>query len=395
MRKYKLNSYDIMILLLFLCCTKFFVPGRYNFGVYYLDIINLLVMGWCLLIILSQKLIPIKLDRYGTFAKPILLLYVFIVFEGIRSIILYGQSIKTILKVSYFYYILLVYFVLSIIINSRSKLEKFKYTFVFLNNICNVLWIIKFLIQLSGFTYHFYLLLFTLPINMSYALKGNYKKTGWFGIFTTGICLFVLSDNTAGRIAFLVVIIGEYLVYYMIHIKRKQEKMISMAIILIIFFISIFCGILGEYIYAIINENVGHQIRISAIEYYINQFCQHPILGMGVIDPLASNSLYQLVHGGVNKFGGVGQYYLEDVGIVGYLNQFGIIGIIIWYIILKNILAIIKRSDQNLVVQNTGFFLLICIMMISLMPTNKAPMPMLPILLTILSKNNEFNKDMQ
>lgn len=54
--------------------------------------------------------------------------------------------------------------------------------------------------------------------------------------------------------------------------------------------------------------------------YYFNGFMQHPIMGQGFIKPINS-ALTTLL------YGPYGFYYLEDVGIVGCLFTFGLVGV--------------------------------------------------------------------
>ena len=73
--------------------------------------------------------------------------------------------------------------------------------------------------------------------------------------------------------------------------------------------------------------------RIGAYKYYWNLFLQHPMFGIGYV----GNQL-------VNGFARVGVamgYYIDDIGIVGFIAQFGLLAVLINYVwyryILKNI----------------------------------------------------------
>lgn len=63
--------------------------------------------------------------------------------------------------------------------------------------------------------------------------------------------------------------------------------------------------------------------RLAMYAYYFNGFMQHPIMGQGFIKPINS-ALTTLL------YGQYGFYYLEDVGIVGYLFTFGLVGLFLF-----------------------------------------------------------------
>lgn len=74
-------------------------------------------------------------------------------------------------------------------------------------------------------------------------------------------------------------------------------------------------------------------MRLGAYAYYWNLFLQHPFFGIGYV----GNQL-------VNGFARVGVnmgYYIDDIGVVGFVAQFGLLAIlmmVVWYkYILKNI----------------------------------------------------------
>lgn len=63
--------------------------------------------------------------------------------------------------------------------------------------------------------------------------------------------------------------------------------------------------------------------RLAMYAYYFNGFMQHPIMGQGFIKPINS-ALTTLL------YGPYGFYYLEDVGIVGCLFTFGLVGVFLF-----------------------------------------------------------------
>lgn len=74
-------------------------------------------------------------------------------------------------------------------------------------------------------------------------------------------------------------------------------------------------------------------MRIGAYEYYWNLFLQHPLFGIGYVGN-------QLVNGYACVGVAIG-YYIDDIGVIGFIAQFGLLAVLIifvWYrYILKNI----------------------------------------------------------
>lgn len=77
-------------------------------------------------------------------------------------------------------------------------------------------------------------------------------------------------------------------------------------------------------------------MRIGAYKYYWNMFLQHPLLGIGYVGNQQ-----------VNGFACVGVakgYYVDDIGIVGFVAQFGVLAILIMFIWYRYVL---KNIDAN------------------------------------------------
>jgi hypothetical protein len=65
----------------------------------------------------------------------------------------------------------------------------------------------------------------------------------------------------------------------------------------------------------------GIMVRFQAIEFYMNQFYHHPLIGMGFI---STNGPFWYLAQGYD-----GLFYYDDVGIVGFMNRFGCIGLLL------------------------------------------------------------------
>lgn len=75
--------------------------------------------------------------------------------------------------------------------------------------------------------------------------------------------------------------------------------------------------------------------RERAIDLYMSQFYENPLLGMGFIRGVEGTDLYYLLRGTS------GNLTRTDVGFIGYLNTFGIIGAILFVLLFFKVFRVI------------------------------------------------------
>lgn len=100
----------------------------------------------------------------------------------------------------------------------------------------------------------------------------------------------------------------------------------------------LFFGSLSNEISAYFNADAGIMMRFNTIEFYMTQFREHPILGMGLLSSSKEVAGWQLL------YGEAGYFYRDDVGLVGLLNKFGICGLI-W--IISFLITVIKKEKRT------------------------------------------------
>lgn len=369
-------------------CVTLFVPRNiYNY-LYTTDVILVfLILLWILMVVLfylMTKNIPINnIDSY-LFGKNVLGLWFVTIIIVIYSVLKYNQSIFSFVNDFYYYIVLCWYFLFSFLIDSKKKLDCFKENLVKFVVILHLIGLLQ-VYLLQGTSYEcFYLDILIMPIicfeicNVKRTNKNLYLLstilTGWYVLF--------IYDNAAIMIIFGVMI--AYIIYsglFKYQSNKFKKSFIITSIILIIFF----TPIIIDSIIKFIKNDIGVTMRVYAIKYYITQFFDSPVFGMGFINPSWGETYEELLRGGLNVRDGYNQYYREDVGIIGFINQFGLLGII-WMVRLINN---IKKTLNN--VENLGIVLVLIIMCISLLPIDKAPIIILPIALLLLEKNALFN----
>lgn len=111
------------------------------------------------------------------------------------------------------------------------------------------------------------------------------------------------------------------------------------------------------------NADAGIRVRFSAIEFYMSQFKQVPVLGMGLISSSKDIAGWQLL------YGPAGYFYRDDVGIVGLLNKFGIAGLIWAVCFLRSASNNVKKimSVHAVIVRNIVMFCVITMINLSFM----------------------------
>lgn len=388
----KIKKDYLMIIIYFLCCTNFFVDGAYRFGLYYLDWIILEFFLLYVLYGIQLKGRIVLYNRKQHFEKCILLLLGINLLQIIYTHYVYHQPLLVCIKMSYFFLILLLYIPLKYTINSKSKNERIKKYLVTFSIVANFYILGRYFMQGIKICPHFYLLLLCLPIAMSYILC---KQNTFLGVVLMISSVAVLRwclSSTAFLIAYLAVSCTEifFFIWKRIYgqINRKIFIILCVGIMLIIYASG---GIQNNIRNGIISE-VGNQIRVYAVEYYVNIFKKNPLFGLGLVDPNYSESNYFIVHGGISELGGMNQYYLEDIGVIGFVCQFGLGGILVIYYMFKSLIDATIQATGICRMQNLGILILVIVMCISLAPFNKAPIQIIPLMFLIANNNAQINE---
>ena len=74
--------------------------------------------------------------------------------------------------------------------------------------------------------------------------------------------------------------------------------------------------------YALFYGDAGIAVRFRAIRHYLSHFYEYPLTGVGLISASKSLPGWQVL------YGPYGQYYRSDVGLIGLMSQFGMLGLL-------------------------------------------------------------------
>lgn len=173
--------------------------------------------------------------------------------------------------------------------------------------------------------------------------KRSYKKYFYcfFIVITFTYCLRVYQSRSV--LVYLIVIC--YTIY-MLKKKSLSKKMLAVFVALIACTILINTSYVSNFIDSFSSKGLyagSTTARKTAIVYYADLFYQNPICGVGALWSGCAKTLSVLR-------GPIGNSYLEDLGILGGIFKFGIIGLLLYLMMLIRMvrgLVYIKKNSNR------------------------------------------------
>ena len=178
--------------------------------------------------------------------------------------------------------------------------------------------------------------------------KDKDRIFSWAWILLTLTCIILVNQSRSTIFAVLGGVV--ILFYYRWGKLMKRAGCIGAAIKITLVALVVYYTY--NYVMGIINESISMKEassiqRIDAYAYYWMVFLQHPLVGVGFSSPnnLISEGTF------LNLF-------TDDIGIVGYLAQSGLLGILMQTMIVINYVKCIKRlnNDWKYLFLTIGFF---------------------------------------
>lgn len=134
-----------------------------------------------------------------------------------------------------------------------------------------------------------------------------------------------------------IICIGAICYMYLIYKQHTMKSLLRKIIIILLVIIVIFqTGIIQKVIYSFnVNSETGGttRSRIYAFDYFYNMYKNNPILGFGILD--TSNPRLLRLWSGPD-----GNRYIDDLGFLGMILQYGVLGIIIYLSIFIRMFSI-------------------------------------------------------
>ena len=318
------------------------------------------------IIIISIVIFTILLFGYRLFSQKHLIFGVIVlVFGGIYiiellvSYTIHDQGIVNAFVSSNYYLMPLGYFIYSYYFRKSNELESFKEIVINFTIILCILFTLQYI--LINFNIKFlnidfeqmrfgrlriyeagnYFINLGILFSFSYILenKGSIKKV-WKYILAVLLGLYSIVFISKGRIGLIIIIIS--MIGMVTYKYRKKIKKLIIATIAISIIILGFLrtDIAQTYIQQSKTIDASVTNRTNAINMYINQIKSNPIFGMGFIRDMDGSESTFLLRGPR------GTYTRTDVGLIGFTNCFGIVGLV-WYITFIYIILLYMYRIRN------------------------------------------------
>lgn len=351
------------------------------------DVTNILTII-AALILISNKVIKIgKIRIPKDSTKVLYAVFLIFVTNIIYCIIRYGESpIHTIFKTYY----LLTPIILTIALSMYIRTEdEYCYFMQILTKIIIFIAILTLLqlflgqksiyfwnIQNSQFRYGSYRITVAVYLQAFCAIYLfneclQYKRCR--DILGLSIIIASLSFGAKIRALILYLLISFYFIYWIRsgkHLNIKKIRIFLFVAFLIGIAVYIERGVIVSFFY-----EAGISVRFEAIRYYVNQWIRSPLFGQGNFR-VANNIELNLLDRGPFL-----NYYHDDVGIIGFLNYFGLVGIISLVYILLNLYKKIKKSRTNYSFVARGSLIFVCLGFISMNIMDSARIAVLSLLI--------------
>lgn len=162
-------------------------------------------------------------------------------------------------------------------------------------------------------------------ISVTKIINNSSSKYDYLNIFL-GFIHVVFINKTRTNVVYLTIVIL-ILCFNKIRISKLVKKIIFFTLLCIAIIAFLNLDTILMAVETFVKSDVSILARIEEIEYYFGQFLGRPLLGIGFLTGDKAVDNWQLI-GGNNP---LIYYYREDVGYIGFLNKFGVLGII-WFV---------------------------------------------------------------
>ncbi|KRO00386.1 hypothetical protein [Companilactobacillus kimchiensis] len=406
---------------------KFFLYIFLILQVNFFDLINIrnsFLNGWSsysqkkLFLIFVFIYIFLRLILYNAHFNPKIMrrhFSPFIIFLLISVVILifgtlykFDQTLFATILIAYYFFILLLYFPFSEYLNTWENWRYIIRRFIIFSSIVSIIKLVQSYILL-----HFGKLIFYLNTNFDYstALQRNFNVLGFtriassvdfvaFSVFIMliykaikGAIFSKLKDNVilffnvlflicVGQSrGYLIIIVVIILSILLMRVLKSVSKSIQIFFLVLILLIAMVCvGILIDKVFFVGSRSISMSIRQYAYQYYLKNIFNNGWFAFG----FARDDLYgSLIHGqSINYNGQIISANFDDVGIIGFLGKFGMLGVLNIIVFLWSSIQCFAESKYKQLSFLTYIFLFGC--WISLSPFDSQRIFYLPIILVFL-----------
>ncbi len=292
--------------------------------------------------------------RKGFFFNICSGLFFVLLLQIIQSYLSYSQSFSVVLKEAGYYLIAILVYIVFVQFRERLTVEQVIDSFAKASIVCSVIALFAFFlftfaginilnvsIAESNFrngTLRFdvgkNIVFIGLIISFVKVFRQEYSRLDLLNIFLGVLhIVIVMKTRSVGFYFLSLLFLGPFLIT---KVQKKWKFLIfEISFCALLLFVIYFENLSSE-LDLLWNDDVGNVVRQDAIKFYLNQFYDNPVLGMGFIDSNKDNAVSHLLRG-LNL-----QYYRDDVGVIGFLNAFGVVGFIWLIVFLKKTISMVR-----------------------------------------------------
>lgn len=356
MRK-KVNLYKIVIIIYLILETRFFylftIGNLENFITYKNKmLISFFIVSISIILILIRK----KVSK-ASINKWCLLFLIYVLFETIRNGIIYNLDINKMFLACHGYLLLILCFFIN---SCEEKEEIYKFiikAITIFSIITSVLFIMQIFLyntlkisflKISEYpqltmaekrefgirlTFPSTLIIFSFLISCGQLKENKKNKLHKCNLVISAIYIFCICQTRMTSIAILCAI-GIIIIFNKISYGLKKAIIIILTIIVLIAPLGL------ENLFD--NKTGSVYARIYSIELYTKEFLENPVFGIGLLPDDGSNvTIQKILHGDE------GYANITDIGIIGYIVQFGIVGLVLLIYLIKIAYGILNKYGKR------------------------------------------------
>ena len=315
--------------------------------------ISLFMIYW--MIIIKQNSLRKIISNYRYVIKLIIIFLIFILIEGMYSMLLYNQSLFNVWWASYYFLSIIIILPFLDLVEKDNDVDK-------ILNIINILIFLFIVITLIQSLIYNYLgheiLIFdskgirngrvriwlgsTIGLFTSYNMycfmqKRKGKIFNLISLIMAIFALFYCEMTRGNEIAVIISIILMYFLSKKLDIKKFFVIVISIIVLVYCINNRIFSSFFSTLFQNSNSDMYTTGYRINSMTYFFDFWKNSPIFGMGFILPNRADLVNIL-------YGPTGICYYDDIGVLGFLFHFGVGGIIIISITLGRMIYILVKN---------------------------------------------------
>lgn len=295
-------------------------------------------------------------EKKFIFNKFILFFIIYSFVEIVISVYRYSLSIISVFAVAKYIFIIMAYYIFSFYIRKKDK-NKFVNIVMLFSLICSIVMLLQYFLypkyglflNIMRYGFRFSSLriyegegLINIGIVIAFGslINKNFKfRVLPYLTFIIGLLEAIFVQKT--RMVLLCIILTCVLVYLVKNIKRIGRLYLFILFLLIIIGIVQNTSLFSEYKSSFSTDDNSYTIRQAEIAFYLKQFSENMLFGMSFIPYNASSFTDMILRGPYDN------YYRDDVGIIGFMNTFGLIGLVWFILMLGKVTRIIILSVQK------------------------------------------------